>query len=65
MLNPIDAAIESVVASKIGKDHPAAEELISRYKNTVNSIQSNGSRMDLEQFQQMMRDLMQELHSIK
>jgi|688.fasta_scaffold1208317_2 hypothetical protein len=65
MLNPIDAAIEAVVASKIGKDHPSAGELVSRYKGVAASLQCNGSRMDLEQFQKMMQDLMQELHSIR
>lgn len=65
MLNPIEAAIEAVVASKIGKDHPSAEEVISRYKDIAVSLQSNGSRMSYESFQQMMRDLMQELQSIR
>jgi hypothetical protein len=65
MINPIEAAIEAVVASKIGKNHPSADELIARYKVVAESLQCNGSRMDLESFQKMMQDLMQELHSIR
>lgn len=65
MLNPIEAAIESVVASKIGKDHPSANELVGRYKSIAESLQCNGSRMDLESFQKMMQDLMQELRTIR
>ena len=65
MLNPIDAAIETVVATKIGKEHPLSEGLISKYKQIAESLQCDGTRMDLQSYQKMMNDLMQELHSIR
>lgn len=61
----IDAAIESVVASKIGRNHPAAEEIINRYKSQATCLRCDGTADDAASFKQIMQELMQELHSIR
>lgn len=61
----IDAALQAVVRNRIGLDHPAAAEIIQRYKTHVETIKLDGSLDDAAAFQKVMHDLGRELYDLK
>lgn len=66
MSNPsIVAAIESVVANKLGRDNPVAEEIKNRYLAKASALNCDGSTEDRNNFVGIMHELLQELQSIR
>lgn len=56
--------ITNLVQSKIGPDHPKAQEVIDKYTAVTASVEFNHTPDDIAKFQQILSDVQEEIKEL-
>lgn len=59
------STVNSLVQANLGENHPLAEELITKYRTEIESIQFTGKPEDMKKFQDLLLMLGKEIRQLK
>ena len=61
MANQAGRMLSSLIVQKLGENHPKTSELVGKYEALAANILFNGSPQDMTNFQNLLKDMQDEI----